>query len=161
MSGDNPAILAGIPVQQPDPADGVGDLGTVGADVLHGGRARRPGDPRQAFQPAQSVRQRGGDDVVPHRPGLGPHDGAVHGDSGVGEPHDGQTVEVVGEHHIGPARQHQRVRACGPKGIHDLLAGDAGEETARDRSDAQRGQRRQRDILGNRHAADRRSDHGR
>src|SRR6185369_4290585 len=92
----NPATLAGAAIEQPDTADGVGDLCAVRSHVLHGRPACRSGDARQALEPAEPVGQRGDHDVVPHRAGFGAHDVALDGDLCVREQHNGQVGEVVG-----------------------------------------------------------------
>ena len=72
-----------------------------------------PRDARQALQPAEPVRQRRDHHVVPHRAGLGAHDVALDGDLGVGEQDDGQVGEVVGQHDVRSARQHEDSPASG------------------------------------------------
>src|SRR5262249_28935512 len=64
----HPAHLAAAAIQYADPRDGVGHLRPVGPDVLHGGGAGRPGDARQALQPAQPVRDGGHPPAAPPRP---------------------------------------------------------------------------------------------
>ena len=107
LGAGDPAILAGGAVEQPDPSDRVGDLRPVRADVLHGCRARRAGDTRKALETAEAMLERGDDDVVPHRTGFGAHDVAVDVDARIGQPHHGQVGDLVGQHDIGAARQHQ------------------------------------------------------
>jgi hypothetical protein len=102
------------------------------------------------------VLERGHDDVVPHRAGLRTQDVAVDADARAGQPDHRQVGDIVGQHHVGSACQHQRpLRGVG-SGVQgaqrgdDLLGGLAGDHAARDRADAQRGQRREGHVLGNR-----------
>ena len=156
--GCHPALVPGATVEQPDAADDVGDLDAVGADVLHGRRPRRPGDARQALQPAQPVRQRRDDDVVPQRARLGAHDVAVDGDLGVGQADDGEvgrgrrrctTLEPPASTSTGSSLDGQRAQH-----VDDLVGGVARDQPPRDRPDPQRGQRRERHGLLDRNASD-------
>lgn len=150
-------------VEQPHPTDRVGDLGTVCADVLNRRGTGGTGDTGQAFQPAQPVCKRRHDDVVPRRSGLCAHDVALDGDLGVGEQDDGEVGEVVGQHDVGSAREHEGIAVGAERARHvdDLLGGVAGDQPLRNGSHAQGGQRRQRHRLGDGRAADERGDHGR
>jgi hypothetical protein len=157
LLGADPAVLAGGAIEQPDPPDGVRDFRPVRADVLHRCRARRARDARQAFEAAEAVLERGGHDVVPHRAGLGAQSVPVDVDTRIGQPHHRQVGYLVGQHHIGAAGQHQRpcsgVRAAvqGADDGDDRFGGLAGDQPARDRTDTQRGQRRERHLLGDRY----------
>ena len=163
----DPAVHAGGTVEQPDPPDRVCDLRSVGADVLHRGRARRAGDAREAFEAAEAVLQCGDDDVVPDRARLGTQDVAVDVDACVGEPHHGQAGHLVGHHDVRATREHQRpFRRAGfvvqrPDHGDDRLGGLAGDHAFRDRTDAQGGQRCQRHLLHDGDTPYQRTDHGR
>ena len=75
--------------------------------------------------------------------------------------YDGQIGQVVGQHDVGPPGEDQRLRSGGRDRGDHLLGARAGEQPAGHGPDPQRGQRCHRNILGDRHARDRRSDHGR
>ena len=153
----DPAVLAGGTVQQSNPPDRVGDLGAVRADVLHRCRACRAGYPRQTFQAAEAVVQRGDDDVVPHGTRLRAQDIAVDADARIGQPNHRQVGHVVGQHDIRPAGQHQHpligfgvTPVQGAHHVEDLFGALAGDQAACDRADTQRGQRSDRHLLGDR-----------
>jgi hypothetical protein len=90
------------------------------------------------------------DDVVPDRARIDAQRGAVERDPRRGEPHDGQIGQLVGDHDIGPARQHQRptrFRVQRAQRGDDLIRCAASDHPPRDRADPQRGQRRKRNAL--------------
>ena len=122
-----------------------------------------PRDARQAFQPAEPVRQRRHHDVVPHRAGLGAHDVVLDGDLGVGEQDDGEVAQVVGQHDVRSARQNQGVTVGAERAGHvdHFLGGVTCDQPSRNGSDAQGGQRRQRHRLGDGRTPNQPIDHGR
>ena len=106
------------------------------------------------------MRQRGDHDVVPCGAGFGANDVVLDGDLGIGEQHDGQVGEVVCHHHVGSPGEHEDV-VYSPQDCNDLLSARTCDQSARNGSDAQRGQRRQRHVVGDGGTPQFQTGHGR
>ena len=99
--------------------------------------------PAFAWEPSKPVTF-----VVPAGTGLRPQQRTVDVHRVIRQPDHGEIAQVVGDHHIGAAGEHQYRPVTRPiqrgQRRHDLLGGGAGDQAAGDRADPQGGQRRQR-----------------
>src|SRR5690606_13524766 len=109
LADDELAGALGEAVVDPDGLEGLGDLLTVGADVLHRGGAGGAGDAGQGLDPPPALLDGGGDDLVPRlarrdgdeRPGAGVARAALDPASQVPDHDTGEAV--VGGEQVGPA----------------------------------------------------------
>ena len=139
---------AGDPVVHGQPADRVGDLAAVGADVLHGRRAGASRDPGHRGQARPAVRDawRRRPRPTPRRPGPSTFDSRAPNrrlQAGRPDEHDDARPALVGDDEVAAAAHEQHGLARGVGRAHGLdeLVGRGGDDDPRGRAaEPQRGQ---------------------